>query len=149
MRRMYSLKQLQEIANAQAVQVIESGLVDNAKPIYWHNVRIARFDLGVRAYDITLIILNNNSNLLTKNDVLALLRTPGFIGVAHSGRMDTSGVFVDFDTTPLTIEVRYVKYKDGSNVYFDYLKSTGELTQNLEVGISTAVVNDLGANKIN
>lgn len=42
MRKMYSLEQLKNLiesgATAKAIEVIESGLVDNAKPIYIHPI---------------------------------------------------------------------------------------------------------------
>lgn len=57
MRRMYSEKQVQEIIK----KVIESGQVNNAKPIYCHPIYF-KITLSNRTYSISCLIFNNEEN---------------------------------------------------------------------------------------
>ena len=70
MRRMYSLKQLKAIANAQAQQLIESGLVENAKPLYFHPITLLQSGNSTIQWFCCLIILNNSAEPIDSFDKL-------------------------------------------------------------------------------
>lgn len=77
MKRMWSLKQLRDIGSQQAKEVIESGEIDNAKPIYCHPV-YASFSRDSSVFiTFTCLIFNNDETPFTKESfydyVLALL----------------------------------------------------------------------------
>ena len=90
MRRMYSLKQLEEVSKKVSKEVIESGEVDNAKPIYCHPV----FLNSNRTFDnvvlqVTMLIFNNDPTPFTKSTwiewVQALFRTYPTAKILTSG----------------------------------------------------------------
>ena len=62
MRRMYSLKQLQEIADERTKSLVEGGTLENAKPIYFHPIYI-QDDATTARY--TFIILDNQKTAYT------------------------------------------------------------------------------------
>ena len=88
MRRMFSLKQLEEISK----QVIESGEVSNAKPIWYHGLDI--YD-GTKRNTIQCHILKNDDNAI---DTLAKLKAwaesiTGQVFIQASGCVDIGGTW--------------------------------------------------------
>ena len=67
MRRMFSLKQLQEIADARVTSLVEGGQLDNAKPIYCHPITITHTEDAVQEATLTCLIFNNSPTPFTKN----------------------------------------------------------------------------------
>ena len=65
MRRMFSLKQLQEIADNRVEALVEGGTLVNAKPIYCHPIYIER-DTAGSELRITMLIFNNSATAFTK-----------------------------------------------------------------------------------
>ena len=69
MRRMFSLKQLQEIADSEVKSLVEGGTLENAKPIYCHPCTIltdiTSGEYAGRKYYLTCLIFNNNSTAFT------------------------------------------------------------------------------------
>ena len=71
MRRMFSLKQLEEIANARIEALVEGGTLENAKPIYWHGIICDKVVDGTLTNSFTFHILKNDN---TPINTLALLK---------------------------------------------------------------------------
>ncbi|MBO7694164.1 MAG: hypothetical protein J6T10_16215 [Methanobrevibacter sp.] len=69
MRRMFSLKQLQEIADSEVKKLVESGTLENAKPLYYHPVIMVK-QTGDLTLSISLIIINNDKTAFTSWDTL-------------------------------------------------------------------------------
>ena len=57
MRRMFSLKQLQEIADSEVKSLVEGGTLENAKPVYCHPVELYKTATGT----LCCLIFNNSS----------------------------------------------------------------------------------------
>ena len=58
MRRMFSLKQLEEIADSRVQALVEGGTLENAKPIYFHGLDLYKgYDVSVTAH-----VLNSSSD---------------------------------------------------------------------------------------
>lgn len=64
MRRMFSLKQLEEIANARVKALVEGGTLENAKPIYCHPVNLVKTS-GDNRFILTMLIFNNDGTAFT------------------------------------------------------------------------------------
>ena len=64
MRRMYSLNQLEQIANNRVKTLVEGGTLNNAKPIYCHPVNIGYIDES-NEFMITMLIFNNDATEFT------------------------------------------------------------------------------------
>lgn len=62
---MFSLKQLQEIADARIEALVEGGTLDNAKPIYCHPITIQSTGESL-IFRITMLIFNNDSTPFTR-----------------------------------------------------------------------------------
>ena len=73
MRRMFSLKQLQEIADARVESLVEGGTLDNAKPIYEHIVSLQADSGSYPHTKITLVLFRNNDTPITKTNIAEVL----------------------------------------------------------------------------
>ena len=96
MRRMFSLKQIKEIADARVEALVEGGTLDNAKPIYWHGLEMLNSGSSNLTY-FTCHILNNDPTPITSwAEVEAIIRstTARFTLEAH-GKIDISGTSRD------------------------------------------------------
>ena len=71
MRRMFSLNQLQEISK----QVIKSGLVENAKPIYCHPITLTNSLSTSLTGRFNALVFNNDDTPLTKESLITLLKS--------------------------------------------------------------------------
>lgn len=60
MRRMFSEKQIQEIAGNIVKSIVEGGTLDNAKPIYYHPIYFTD-NTASKELRLTCAILDNNS----------------------------------------------------------------------------------------
>lgn len=61
MRRMFSQKEIEQFALAKAQELIESGAVENAKPIYCHPIRVYTTDnVADSSYMFSIMIFNND-----------------------------------------------------------------------------------------
>ena len=108
MRRMFSLKQLQEIADARVESLVESGNLDNAKPIYCHPISIGVQDVDYACY-LTMLIFNNDAepfNFATFNRWLDNLVTAiTNVRIMTSGFLDLGGTM--YPTTMLYANASY------------------------------------------
>lgn len=140
MRRMYSEKQI----DSQIKSVIESGQVDNAKPIYWHSVSIKRVSGGSLYYYFDIIMINNDPTPFTKDTFLAwLLAHPdaeiktvqGYV-VAYPS--DVVSYFKLKPNTEDSILIRSINTSTGANRESIYSITNAD-----------AVLTDNGVNKLN
>ena len=145
MRRMFSEKQIKDLADARVESLVEGGTLDNAKPIYWHTIKLIRSGVeGLSSYLIYLIILNNNPNAMTDSEVQNAIKTEGFVAIPHNSRLST-----DAGATKFIYDITRVAYKDNATFYVDYYDSDGSLITEYTLGFSSSTINDLGVNKIN
>ena len=138
MRRMFSLKQLEDISK----KVIESGLVDNAKPIYYHPISISSEAVdGENESRIQLLILDNNSTAYTKTTLIAKLQS-----LMDLGALINVNGYVKYESTLYPVYM-FLKSSDNYNVYFH--STTGRYNVNINTILgSSASITD-GVNKIN
>ena len=68
MRRMFSLKQLQEIADSEVKSLVEGGTLSNAKPIYCHPIVIEQQDNPNFKLALCMLLFDNNPNSYTPNN---------------------------------------------------------------------------------
>lgn len=123
MKRMWSKNEVKNLSK----EVIESGQVDNAKPIYCHPIFISLN----RSYDnniiqLTALIFNNDNTPFTKETFIAWLKA--LWTTAPTAKILTSGYFT---TAPLCClsnaddnDACYMKYAGtesiGSKAYLQY-----------------------------
>ena len=72
MRRMYSEQQLEEVTK----KVIESGTTENAKPIYWHGIEVAK-TTGEDIQINMVLLLNDNTPINTVDKLIDKIVTFG------------------------------------------------------------------------
>lgn len=70
MRKMFSEKQIKEMILQGSIEVIESGLVDNAKSIYCHPITIYSADSCI----LTMFIFNQQETAFSKDELIAYLK---------------------------------------------------------------------------
>ena len=147
MRRMYSEKQLEAIIK----QEVESGQLENAKPIYWHTVKIQR---GGNAQQATfarilgyIIILNNNATPIDSTSLIQLLNTSGFTAVMHSGKASNSAAANLENLTECT-RIEYSADNQLKVIFRDQTTTIEDLFI-VDIDSGWVLVQDLGANKIN
>lgn len=109
MRRMYSQNQLE----TQIKSVIESGQVDNAKPLYFHPIAIGL----TGSYYLTMIIINNDATAFTRQTLTALLK-------ADSGRYLVNGNYFVSGDDGYYLSPAYAQHNQG-NLYLVGIDSKG------------------------
>lgn len=144
MRRMYSKKQIEEIAASKTKELVESGELDNAKPIYWHSVSIKRLagsDPEVLYYYFDFIIINNDPTPFTMDSFkefinshpdMVLKTVQGYVNQYPSNLVSS----VKKGSADNTIDVTTIKLDTGS-------------TQTATGYTLSGTLNDIGVNKIN
>lgn len=117
-------------------------------PIYWHTINIQRYfttpDIGSNQCNCYLIILNNNPNAMTKEEVMAVMKTQGFYAILHSG------VVSDSNSNKFNQAISIAYLNVANHFVFKYYNDT--LTQELTTvtyNFDTVDITDLGVNKIN
>ena len=128
MRRMFSLRQLEEISK----KVIESGLVENAKPIYSHTVIFNTND-KVR---FCSCILNNSETEFTKDSLWE------YIFSSENIRLLITGSIYDTNAPAGTVVLSDLRH-DASNVYIVGLKAGTTNTITITKEDITAVVDNV------
>ena len=78
MRRMFSEKQIKELADERVETLVEGGTLDNAKPIYCHPISFTSINGTYTNTRACLLLFNNDSTPFTKTSFLALF--PDFNG---------------------------------------------------------------------
>ncbi|MBO7731982.1 MAG: hypothetical protein J6S67_05500 [Methanobrevibacter sp.] len=135
MRKMFSLKQLEEIANARVESLVEGGTLENAQPIYFHPVTLTGTNTRV-----SLIILNNSATPFTKTSLKQFMLN------LSDARFLISGYFNKDNVSYVT---SYILIDSGE------IKLTGlNLASNTDTVLTIDIENDFtslndGVNKIN
>ena len=143
MRRMFSLKQLQEIADARVEALVEGGTLDNAKPLYFHPITIYNNQTD-NQYSLTMIIINNDSNAFTRTSLKSYIKekTGRFL---LNGCYKTDTYYLSPSAISIANNVLYVIGVDNTGT----MHSTSNAQINFETLVDNA--NDFtdNVNKIN
>ena len=93
MRRMYSQKEIEQLALTKAQELIESGAIENAKPIYWHGINMFGGGEGT-PNSIQFHILNNTNTKINSIDkVKAWAQSiSGAVVISCNGAIQIEGV---------------------------------------------------------
>lgn len=125
-----------------ATDVIKSGLIDNAKPLYFHPISI--YSSG--SWILSLFIINNNPTAFTKETFLAYIKSLTIARFICSGAYHTETYY---------LSPAYVFYKENDPhsylVGIDNLGNNHHDTDN-EINFDNIVTNSTfydGVNKIN
>lgn len=130
--------------------MIESGTIENAKPIYWHTIKFQR---GGTAETSTfsrilgyMIILTNSDDPITLDGFKEILSTSGFYGVLINGKASNTP---SADLTSLDDAVA-VKYSTDT-IFTAVLRNASNVEYEVDFATISGWVlfEDLGANKIN
>ena len=131
MRRMFSLKQLQEIADNEVKSLVEGGTLNNAKPLYYHAIECYQYSGRNLLYQLTFVIIDNSPTLYTwtrfKEWLLSiptavLVNTNGFYNYNSEGIVNMAGLFHPKDTESI-----YITGNDKDCTYISISKSFTEL----------------------
>ena len=137
---MYSENELIKLIQKVGADIIESGEVENAKPIYCHPVylKYSRSDSSI--VEITMLIFNNNATAFTKDTFItwatqlfnntpdAKILTSGFIGVSpvccfkkSETNPDTAFNLIRTSTTTAsgTTPVNFSEIRDETTIFED------------------------------
>jgi len=145
MRRMFSLKQLQEIADNRVKTLVEGGTLENAKPIYFHPIRMqitATFGGQVFRANSSLVVLNNSATPFTyatlskwvyDNNINLIADGPVILGSDNS-----------FAGT-----LAYWSKNNEESMNMNWIKANGESTTGSVAGVEVVAFDDTGVNKIN
>ena len=112
MRRMFSLKQLQEIADNRVKALVEGGTLSNAKPLYYHGIEVYKYESSVLTYQLTFVIIDNSPTLytwtrfkewLSSIPADVFVNANGFFNVDSAGIVNMSGMYHPKDTQTIHI----------------------------------------------
>ena len=149
MRRMWSKNQLENKIKQGAEEVIESGLVENAKPIYFHPIYIAITDaVNSRYFRISGAILNNDATPFTLTSFKEWIDKLD-VDTEGAGQFNCSGAVTESGVTLIISHLKKL-----NNVYYitGINASTGANANLQNVNFNTlfadATLTD-GVNKIN
>lgn len=145
-----------------SLKIGEQGSIDipdtvpqSVKKIYWHSIKFQRggtaeLPTAARLFG-EMIILTNSATLITLDDFLTLLRTPGFYGVVMNGKYATGGT----DLTGMNDVLIGIKHDPNqSNNFFAIYRDATTNIDTISASLVTTdsyfpVFEDLGANAIN
>ena len=143
MKRMWSKKELNNIADSRVQALVEGGTLDNAKPIYCHPIYWTVTD-NSEDIQLTCLIFNNSETPFTVEtfiDYVLYLYSlvESRVSIMASGGKDVAGV-----VAPLS----RITCPNGVNLYFTAkgVTSVGHAKEGLLSGTSTF---EDGFNKIN
>ena len=124
MRRMFSLKQLQELADSRVEALVEGGTLDNAKPIYCHPITIADNTVGAsQSGKLGCLIFNNDPTPFTPATFIDFLDAL-YTQIGGVVRIITTGGFTDNSNN---VAVAAYMGKVGANSYYlSGIKTTGD-----------------------
>ena len=141
MRRMYSKNQI----NTQIEDVIKSGNVENAKPIYWHSVTIKRIQSGILDFYADLIIINNDATPLTLTTFYNFIKSlpDAEFKIVQGYEADHASNIVSY--------LKYYEQDDPRAIEIFSIKSSTGAVESRAFSIDTVGVEftDNGVNKIN
>lgn len=119
MKRMWSKNELKNIAGAKATEVIESGEVENAKPIFWHSCTFKKITGGSLVFYFDFIIMINDDTPFTKDTFMSWLNAfessieiKVVQGYASAKPNDLVSYFTK-SSTPTTIAVKTIDLTTG------------------------------------
>ena len=145
MKRMWTDREIRALAGDTAKTLIESGLVENAKPIYWHSCNLKRVSSGTLLIYLDFIIVNNSPTALTKETLIAWLNDNPDVeikvvqGYSAAQSSNLVSYFKLDSVNPNTnIVVATIKLSDGEIESSDYNITTSETT-----------LTDVGGDKLN
>ena len=142
MRRMFSLKQLQEIADNRVKTLVEGGTLENAKAIYFHPI-VCLSETPIYAR-ITFIILDNNPTAYTTTTFKAKAKA-----LMDAGAILQVNGFA-YDTANSHNYQCYTALKAGENSYkIEGNIDAGATKGTLDFDDVIATVYNDGVNKIN
>lgn len=110
---------LDEEIVSQATEVIESGLVDNAKPIYCHPITLTNSNSTNYQGRFNALIFNNSSTAFTKQSLTDLLTS------ATAFRLVLTGGCKDIANSKVVIASH--AYYDGTHVYVMGIDTSGNV----------------------
>lgn len=140
MRKMYTEEEIKDVIN----YAIEKGLINNAKPVYWHSVSIKRLagsEPEVLYYYFDFIIINNDATPFTLDSFkefinlhpdMVVKTVQGYVNQFPSNLVSS----IKKGTADNTIDVTTIKLDTGSTQTATGYTLSGTLT-------------DIGVNKIN
>lgn len=108
MRRMFSEKQIKEMASAKTKELVEGGTLENAKPIYYHGIVV-----GGAYVQLQLVILDNNSTPYTSSTALSKLKEL----MDNGAIINCNGAIEDIDDGVCPV---YLIAKQGNNYVIAY-----------------------------
>ena len=130
MRRMYSLGQLEEVANARVKALVEGGTLENAKPIYYHGVELYN---NVTGDLVECHILSNSPTQFTRTSLQQWLEgITGEVRVMASGHVKVGNKYKPlimlFKATNNALRLYYTN-EDTGNAYSSVTSLTDAFTQ--------------------
>ena len=143
MRRMFSLKQLQEIADNRVKALVEGGTLENAKPLYFHPIRFSisgsSGGQSVKVVYGSIMIINNDSTALDTSPKLREYLRDNTIDILCN---------VDFYDADGLYQGQILQVSGSTNFVCLYTKD-GATTTSLYLADTEFVVSADGVNKIN
>ena len=139
MRRMFSEKQLKEMAQAETTALVEGGELENAKPIYCHPITL--LGQSGNKTKLTMLIFNNTATAFDRNSFKS------YLAGMPTARFMTSGFYDD------GVEVHVASYITAQSTtsisFLGYGLTTGDIDSiNIATDINDFLFYD-GVNKIN
>ena len=134
MRRMYSEKQLEEIAGAKTTELVEGGTLENAKPVYCHPIL---FYNAEAKYRLMMLVMNNDSSAFTLETLFDyIVAHDNFRGLLSGIYNDAEAIYL-IKATATSIQVVYHDTNETSGVNAATISKAEFLT--LFTGISDSV----------
>lgn len=130
-------------------EVIESGLVENAKPIYWHTISFTRGGTatsGLSRLFGNMVIINQSEDAITTDSFMDLLKIDGFYGVVINGK---------HSSTPadgwgsMENNLTGIKYYSSTQFRAIVRDASTNAESQINNNLTGFEVTDLGVNKLN
>ena len=145
MRRMYSLNQLESIANARVKALVEGGTLENAKPIYFHPIRItiaATFGGVVYRVNSSICVLNNSPTPFTYATLSKWVYD-------NTISLMADGPVINGSDNSFAGTVAYYSKYDEESMNINWIRANGEGATGSVAGSEVVAFDDSGVNKIN
>ena len=147
MRRMYSENQLKDVIKEE----VESGQIENAKPLYIHPIVIVDSPSSTRSINLAVFVFNNDSTEFTTWTQLRTYITNivDSLGAGGIARFPTTGAFMLESNTYVACHIYCQKVGENYSLRVEGSKGDGSgATGYLSIYSSTLSVYD-GVNKLN
>ena len=144
-KRMWTDREIRSMADESAKIRIEAGQTENAKPLYWHTIRLYKGKSeSYTAFDAQVIIINNTADPIDLTAFTALTKKDGFYAAVIQGYV---GATTNVDPTLECVGIK--KSQSDSTFSFEYFNSTTKEIEVANASYAGTVVTDLGTNKLN